>query len=191
MPVGADEWVAVVVALATRSMMSTYRKNDCQKKKERPRVGRCRHWRSQTMPAETQQKPEDGRWCTEGIRVRTACEPCNKCSKFEASTKNVTQISNALWERHWERERVGNEVEVAPFALRHAGVLLCVGVCLSLSSVSFQWISCCLLCLLACDAADGDVFVDCETLSSLQCQPKTECMSSVPTEELTNGGRLF
>lgn len=48
--------------------------------------------------------------------------------------KNVTQISNALWERHWERERerVGNEVEVAPFALRHAGVLLCVGVCLSL-----------------------------------------------------------
>lgn len=85
-------------------------------------------------------------------------------------------------------ERILNEVEVAPFALRHAGVLLCVlcvGDCRRVSvstvSLSLSLFSLGSLGLSACDAAAGDVLLDCGTLSSLQCQPKTECMSSVPT----------
>lgn len=55
-------------------------------KKERKRVGHWL-WLAKQCPRRhsRSRKMVDGR--QKGIRLRTACEPCNKCSKFEASTR--------------------------------------------------------------------------------------------------------
>lgn len=105
LPVGADEWVALALILAlgldTRSMMSTYRKNDCQKEEKKEIKKKSNNARGDTAEA-GRSKLEDGRHT--GYELVRRVNRVTSVANSKWAQKNVTQISNALWEG-LERER--------------------------------------------------------------------------------------